>query len=38
MGRAYSEHGGVRNAYKISVDSLKGKDHSEDMGVDGRII
>jgi hypothetical protein len=28
----------IRNAYKILVESLKGRDHSKDLGVDGRII
>jgi hypothetical protein len=30
--------GEIRNAYKILVGNLKGKDHSKDLGVDGRII
>jgi hypothetical protein len=30
--------GEMRNAYKILVESLKETDHSEDLGVDGRII
>jgi hypothetical protein len=30
--------GGVRNAYKILwLKNLKGRDHSEDLGVDERI-
>jgi hypothetical protein len=29
--------GDVRNVYNISAN-LKGKDYSEDLGVDGRII
>jgi hypothetical protein len=28
----------MRNGYKILVGKLKGRDHSEDLGVDGRII
>jgi hypothetical protein len=28
----------VRNAYKISTGKAKGRNHSEDPGVDGRII
>jgi hypothetical protein len=28
----------MRNAYKFCLESLKGRDHSEDLGVDGRII
>jgi hypothetical protein len=27
----------VRNAYTILVGSLKGREHSEDLGVDGRV-
>jgi len=30
--------GEARSAYKISVGRLKARDHSEDLGVDGRII
>jgi hypothetical protein len=30
--------GEMRNAFKISSENLKGRDHSEDLGVDGRII
>jgi hypothetical protein len=26
------------NAYNIWLENLKGKDHSEDLGVDGTII
>jgi hypothetical protein len=36
MGGACSTH--VRNAYNVLVESLKGRVHSEDLGVDGRII
>jgi hypothetical protein len=28
----------MRNAYNIWLEGLKGRDHSEDLGVDGRII
>jgi hypothetical protein len=28
----------MKNAYKIFVESLKRRDHSEDLDVDGRII
>jgi hypothetical protein len=28
----------MRNAYNILVGNPEGKDHSEDLGVDGRII
>jgi hypothetical protein len=37
MGVACSTMGEI-NAYKILVGYLKGRDHSEDLGVDGRII
>jgi hypothetical protein len=30
--------GQMRNAYRILLGNLKGRDHSEDLGVDGRII
>jgi len=30
--------GEMRNAYKISDGNLKGKEHSEDLGVDRKII
>jgi hypothetical protein len=30
--------GEMRNAYKILVKKPEGKDHSEDLGVDGKII
>jgi hypothetical protein len=29
---------GMRNAYRILVGNFKGRDHSKDLGVDGRII
>jgi hypothetical protein len=29
--------GEVRNAYTVFVGNLKGRDHSEDLGVDVRI-
>jgi hypothetical protein len=28
----------MRNAYKISVGKLKGRDHAEDLDADGMII
>jgi hypothetical protein len=28
----------TRNAYSILVGNLNGKDHSEDLGVEGKII
>jgi hypothetical protein len=33
-----STRGKCENAYKIFVGNLKGGDHSEDVGVDGKII
>jgi hypothetical protein len=30
--------GEMRNAYKISWGNLKGRDHSEGVGVDGKIL
>jgi hypothetical protein len=35
--RAYSTHGEMKSAYSFFY-SLKGRDHSEDLGADGRII
>jgi hypothetical protein len=37
MGGACSTHRELRNAYKM-VENLKRIDHSEDLGVDGKII
>jgi hypothetical protein len=33
-----ADMGEVRNAYKVWSENLKGKEHSQDLGVDGRII
>jgi hypothetical protein len=30
--------GEMANAYKILLENLKGRDHLEDLGIDGRII
>jgi hypothetical protein len=30
--------GGMRNAYKNCSENLKKRDHSEDLGIDGKII
>jgi hypothetical protein len=30
--------GEMRNAYKVLVGKCEGRDHSEDLGVDGKII
>jgi hypothetical protein len=35
MGGACSKH---ENAYNILVEKLEGRDHLEDLGVDGKII
>jgi hypothetical protein len=37
MGGTCSTHGAMRCAYQI-YESLKGRDHLEDLRVDGRII
>jgi hypothetical protein len=37
MGRACSM-GERRNAYNILIRKPKGRDHLEDIGIDGRII
>jgi hypothetical protein len=29
---------GTRNVYRILVENPEGQDHSEDLGIDGRII
>jgi hypothetical protein len=28
----------IRHAYKVLVENLKGRDNSENLGVDGRIV
>jgi hypothetical protein len=38
MGGSSSMHAEMRNLYKFLSQNLKGRDHSEDLGVDGRII
>jgi hypothetical protein len=38
MGRSCSMHGEMRNAYKILFGKHEGKNHSEDLRVDGKII
>jgi hypothetical protein len=30
--------GEMRNTFNISVENMKGRDHPEDLDVDGRII
>jgi hypothetical protein len=36
MGRTCETHG--RDKYNISVGKLKGREHWEELGVDGKII
>jgi hypothetical protein len=36
--RHVAHTGGTRNAYRILDGNLKERDHSEDLGVDGRTI
>jgi hypothetical protein len=38
MGGACSTHGEMRSAYTFFIGSLKGRDQSEDVGVDRKII
>jgi hypothetical protein len=38
MGRAYSMHEGNDICVQIWLESLKGRDHLEDLGIDGQII
>jgi hypothetical protein len=37
MARVCSMYGKYENAYKILVRNQKGRDHSEDIGADGKI-
>jgi hypothetical protein len=37
MGGYVARMGVLRNAYSILVGNLKGRDHSEDLGVEGKI-
>jgi hypothetical protein len=38
MGGSCSSHVRIRNLYKIRSRYLKGRDHSEDLDVDEKII
>jgi hypothetical protein len=38
MGETYSTHGEMRNTYINWEETLKGRDHWEDLGIDRRII
>jgi hypothetical protein len=36
MGRTCNIHG--RNEYRSWLENVKGRDHSEDLGINGRIL
>jgi hypothetical protein len=36
--RHVARMGEMRNSYKIFVENLRGRDHSEDLGIGGRVI
>jgi hypothetical protein len=38
LGGACSMHGRDKNAYSILVGNLKGRDHLENLGLDGKIV
>jgi hypothetical protein len=38
MGGECSMYGGMRMHTKFRLGSMKGRDHLEDLGIDGRII
>jgi hypothetical protein len=38
MGGPCSTYGSVENVYKTIVGNLEKKNHSEDLGIDGRMI
>jgi hypothetical protein len=38
MGGACSAHGIDKKTLKFSLENLKGRDHLEDLGADGRVI
>jgi hypothetical protein len=38
MGSVYSMHGDLKVCTEIWSEKLKAKGHSEDLGVDGRIV
>jgi len=37
MDRACGRHGRVRHAYKSWSEKLMGRDHLEDLGMDGKV-
>jgi hypothetical protein len=38
MGRQVAQMGEMRNVYSILVGKPEGKNHLEDLGIDGKII
>jgi hypothetical protein len=38
MGRACSMHGKISSAYKLWLESLKGRDHFENLAISRKII
>jgi hypothetical protein len=38
MDETFSTHGEILTAYKFELESLKGRNQSEDLSVEGRII
>jgi hypothetical protein len=36
LGQECSTHGKIRNTYKLLFGNLKEREHSEDLGVDGK--
>jgi hypothetical protein len=38
MGGSCRTHGEMRNAYKYWSEKLKGRDYTEDLSIDGKII
>jgi hypothetical protein len=38
MGWVSGVYGEMRNSYRILVGKLEGKNHLQDLGIDGRIV
>jgi hypothetical protein len=38
MGRAYSTYGERRRVYSVLVDKSEGRNHLENLSVDGKVI
>jgi hypothetical protein len=38
MGRAFSTHGEMKMHTKIWLENVKGRGHSEELGVEGKTI